>query len=377
MATLPTYERHPLSAAWPDPTTEEFRDIVQDMRTNGYDLASGPVYIYEGLVLDGWTRYTAANAAGVAVPFADYTGSDPKGFVVRRNANRRNMTPGQRAACIVACQDMVDVGRPGDSEYAVTRQEVAKEAGVSEQTVKNVRTGERGGFGEQMRSGEMSPYAAATATRDRERQDRGPVRTFMPDADYIPDDEPARDYDADFAIVDGTGDAEEFAEQMRESDMPVTGMTASPFEEATRVQGQDEIERVNGALDAIDAAGFGGTPPAETPDAEPPRERPRSTPSTQAQAQMDLLQSEIRSLTQDKIALQAKVDLLEADGREIEGQPAKVWNSLTTEMKAQAEEVDRLRKENTDLQRQLNRCRQLGTKLEAENKRLQALELRQ
>lgn len=40
---------------------------------------------------------------------------------------------------------------------------------MSTRTIDDVRTGERGGFGEAMRAGEISPSAAAAATRAQER----------------------------------------------------------------------------------------------------------------------------------------------------------------------------------------------------------------
>ena len=55
-------KQHPLSAAFPAMDAEEFSELVEDVRKNGLRT---PILIMDGMVLDGWHRYTACRAAGM------------------------------------------------------------------------------------------------------------------------------------------------------------------------------------------------------------------------------------------------------------------------------------------------------------------------
>ena len=155
-----------------------------------------PITLYQGQVLDGWQRYTMANVAGVPCPEEQLPeGEDPVAFVISKHT-RRNMRPGQRAACVAACFGWRDRGRPAADEeppwdedepdnsvpgtdfpgepdppplQPATTQEIADRAGVSTRTVEDVKAGERGGYGEAMRAGDMSPKEAARRTRAEEQ----------------------------------------------------------------------------------------------------------------------------------------------------------------------------------------------------------------
>ena len=178
--------RHPLSALWGDMPEEQFADLVESVRTSGV----GPIVrTLKGAVLDGWHRHQAALAAGVEPIVAEWHGSDPAAYVIKENALRRHLTPGQRAACIVACHEWRGPGRPkkpepgsGSSEPP-TEAQMAAEAGVSDRTVRDAKTAEKAGLGDAVRSGELSPKAAAAQARqqqagpDAEPVPRPPTRT--------------------------------------------------------------------------------------------------------------------------------------------------------------------------------------------------------
>ena len=56
-----------------------------------------------------------------------------------------------------------------------TVEDIAAEAGVSERTVQQVRSAERAGLGEAVRSGELSPKAAAAQARGEPNLPKGPT----------------------------------------------------------------------------------------------------------------------------------------------------------------------------------------------------------
>jgi hypothetical protein len=53
--------QHPLSAAFPAMSADDFAALVEDIKVNGQ---REPVIVFEGMVLDGWHRYSACVAAG-------------------------------------------------------------------------------------------------------------------------------------------------------------------------------------------------------------------------------------------------------------------------------------------------------------------------
>ena len=55
--STPSYQRHPLSAVWPDLEPQAREALRESMHTRGYDPLE-PVVLYEGKVLDGWHRYS-------------------------------------------------------------------------------------------------------------------------------------------------------------------------------------------------------------------------------------------------------------------------------------------------------------------------------
>ena len=176
-------ERHPLSALWGDMPEEDFTEMRDSVREHGLHFPI--ILLYEGKVLDGWHRYRAANMAGRDYSTAEYKGGDPASFVIARNAHRRHLTAGQRAACVVACHEWarsgVDTGRlkggaPGAPPHA-TVAEMAAKADVSERTIQQAKVAQEAGLGEKTRSGEMSPKAAAAQVRGEPDEPKPPTRT--------------------------------------------------------------------------------------------------------------------------------------------------------------------------------------------------------
>ena len=105
------YKQHPLSAAFPGLGEEEFRALTDDIDANG---VREKIVIYDGMILDGWHRYSACMELSVKKPpMIEYEGDDPVGFVLSKNLHRRHLDASQRAFAIAQLSEWQEKsGRP-------------------------------------------------------------------------------------------------------------------------------------------------------------------------------------------------------------------------------------------------------------------------
>ena len=195
-ADIEPLTRHPLSALWGDMPEDQYREFVAGIEKRHIRQM---IMTLDGKILDGWHRYKACLELGIEPFYAKYTGDDPSGYVISQNAHRRHLTPGQRAACIVACHEWAKTGRPpkGDpgsppmsravsgsasvekggpgSPPVATVSDMAEEAGVSERTIQRAKVAQDAGLGEAVRSGELSPKGAAAQARGHPNLPKGPT----------------------------------------------------------------------------------------------------------------------------------------------------------------------------------------------------------
>ena len=173
------YERHPLSALCGDMDASQLTELAEDIKHNGL---IDDVVLLDGMVLDGWHRSLACRRVGAECRYVEFRGGDAAAFVESKNAHRRSyQKPGQRAAVIVALREWLPAHRPtserqdtpekGTPGVPLTRthasnQQMADAAQVHKNTIKHAKAGERAGLGEAMRSGEVSPKAAAQIAKD-------------------------------------------------------------------------------------------------------------------------------------------------------------------------------------------------------------------
>ncbi len=156
--------QHPLSAAFPAMTSIELADLTNDIRANGQRQA---ITLFDGMVLDGWHRYTACRNIGIEPSTVELQpGVDPMVFVQSMNLNRRHLNGSQRAAIITACGDWA---RSGDNQHtrggAVTSpptvEEMAEAADVSVRTIQQAKAAHTAGLGDAMREGKVTAERAA------------------------------------------------------------------------------------------------------------------------------------------------------------------------------------------------------------------------
>lgn len=174
------YVQHPIGAIVPPPTEEEFNKLIASIRS-GYDREQ-PVWLYEGKILDGWSRHQAAKQAGVDPIYEDYPGNKPYHFVRSRNVFRRHMS--NRQIAMVEAKMVNDLARESGIDRATVIEDIAKNNGVNAKTVVYMETVQNEG-GEELRQavfdGKIRPAAAAgIAKLPKKEQKSAVVRATKP-----------------------------------------------------------------------------------------------------------------------------------------------------------------------------------------------------
>lgn len=88
-------KHHPYSEHFPLMADAQIAELAEDIRVNGQ---INPIWIYEGMILDGRNRYRACVMAGVKPMTQEYRGDRPLAFAWSCNGVRNHYTSGQRAA---------------------------------------------------------------------------------------------------------------------------------------------------------------------------------------------------------------------------------------------------------------------------------------
>ena len=170
-------QQHPLSAAFPAMAADDFQGLKDSIMEIG---VQNPVTLFEGMVIDGWHRYTAANELGMDCPVVELGDVDPRDFVLAQNKARRHVTQAQLAMATTAVYAWKPVGsnqhanRVGTECPPKSNAELADAAGVSEKTIKQakaVQTKAAPEVVEAVKRGEIGlPKAAAIAKLPKEEQ---------------------------------------------------------------------------------------------------------------------------------------------------------------------------------------------------------------
>ena len=170
-------QQHPLSAAFPAMAADDFQGLKDSIMEIG---VQNPITLFEGMVLDGWHRYTAANELGMDCQVVELGDVDPRDFVLAQNKARRHVTQAQLAMATTAVYAWKPVGsnqhanRVGTECPPKSNAELADAAGVSEKTIKQAKAVQAKAAPEvveAVKRGEIGlPKAAAIAKMPKEEQ---------------------------------------------------------------------------------------------------------------------------------------------------------------------------------------------------------------
>jgi hypothetical protein len=136
------YTQHPLSAAFPAMNADEYQSLVDSINSIG---VQNPITLLDGMVIDGWHRYTAAQSLGMNCPTVELDDTDPRDFVMAQNKTRRHITQAQLALATAQVYQWVSVGNPAFAQLGTecpigkTTAEMAEIAGVGERTMKQAK----------------------------------------------------------------------------------------------------------------------------------------------------------------------------------------------------------------------------------------------
>ena len=170
------YQQHPLSAAFPAMSAEDFQGLKDSIENIG---VQNPITIFEGMVVDGWNRYKAANELGMDCPSKDLDNwIDPVAFVRAQNKDRRHLPLSAWALIEVSLREWKPSHRPDKGELSsplqTSNQEMADAVGVTKRTIQQAKAVQSNATAEviaAVKSGEIGlPKAAAIAKLPKEEQ---------------------------------------------------------------------------------------------------------------------------------------------------------------------------------------------------------------
>ncbi len=166
------YTQHPLSAAFPAMSDEDFQALKDDIEVNGQ---REPVMLFEGMVLDGWHRYRAVTELGMTLKsFTKPDDEDPVVVAKSANMHRRHLTASQRAIAEVALHQWAPAGKQKAGAKAAaaaalpaTTDTMAKDAKVSPRMIRDAKVVHKAGLSEPVRDGALTLEKAAAVARGK------------------------------------------------------------------------------------------------------------------------------------------------------------------------------------------------------------------
>lgn len=239
-------------------SADEYQSLKDSINEIG---VQNPITLFEGMVIDGWHRYSAANELGMECPTVELGDVDPRDFVLAQNKARRHVTQAQLAMATTAVYAWKPVGNPAFSQsgtecpIAKSNAQLAEAAGVSEKTIKQakaVQTKAAPEVVEAVKRGEIGlPKAAAIAKLPKEQQ-AAAIHNPAPKA--VPEAPPAP---ANHELEEAVSTINELAaenDQLRDR-VAVAAMSGTDEERAmaaeTIAELREQIKTLEAELDAV------------------------------------------------------------------------------------------------------------------------------
>lgn len=251
------FKQHPLSAAFPAMHADEYQVLLDSIGEIG---VQNPITLLDGMVIDGWHRYTAANEAGMDCPSVELGDVDPKDFVMAQNKARRHITAAQLAMATTAVYQWHSAHRPINSALSAdlhkSTAQLANIAGVGARSIEQAKAVQSKGAPEVLeavRRGEVGlPKAAAIAKLPMNEQaaalHKPAPKAFKP----APVVEPEQEAPPDYTELDAAHDQI----NALQSDLVVARMGDIPDDQkqqaADRIAEQDaQIKTLEATLRAV------------------------------------------------------------------------------------------------------------------------------
>jgi hypothetical protein len=93
--SMKKYDTHPAADLFPPMTEKELQGLIQDIKDNGQ---REPATFWCGKLIDGRNRATACERLNISLSSCEIDpATDPVGFVISHNLQRRHLTPSQRS----------------------------------------------------------------------------------------------------------------------------------------------------------------------------------------------------------------------------------------------------------------------------------------
>ena len=261
------YEQHPLSAAFPAMSADDYQTLKDSINEIG---VQNPITLFEGMVIDGWHRYRAANELGMECPTVELGDVDPRDFVLAQNKARRHVTQAQLAQAAIAVFQWYPAdgsaqkngGAAGPAAPPKSTKEIADIAGVSERTVRQAKAIQKKAAPEvveAVKRGEIGgEKASAIAKLPKEQQAEAIKKPIEKPAKPQPEDEAyAPPAPANHELEEAISTINELAaenEQLRDR-VAVAAMSGTDEERAmaaeTIAELRDQIKTLEAELDAV------------------------------------------------------------------------------------------------------------------------------
>lgn len=184
------YERHQISASWPDMNEEDFLALKDSIEVSGL---REPIVLFEEMILDGWHRYKACIEIGFPIEFQEFSDTDPVQYVLDKHT-RRPLSLTQRMTAIALMHSWRPRGKPSKSAPGadLTSAQLAKAAGGSVRTAEQVKEAITKGsiaLVDGMKSGKTSAKKAAAVAKLPKDQQAEAIDRPLPKLAFMAEDE--------------------------------------------------------------------------------------------------------------------------------------------------------------------------------------------
>ena len=257
MARQMKLTQHPLSAAFPAMGADDFQALKDSIENIG---VQNPVTLLDGMVIDGWHRYTAAMELGMPCPTVELGDVDPRDFVLAQNKARRHITQAQLATATTEVYSWRPNGQNQHTEKRVatecppskTNAELAAIAGVGVATIKQAKAVQTNAVPEviaAVKAGEIGlPKAAKIAQLPKEEQAAAIAKPVVKEA-KAPDNDHKLD-DAANTIRELSSENEQLRDRLAVNQMDASEEAKSEAAE-TIAEMRSRIKALEAELDAV------------------------------------------------------------------------------------------------------------------------------